>query len=136
MGAEVPVWRAECRRGPPGAGARAAGAVGYGQQGGNRQHQPMAACRGGVQAARLVPIPADGLQAPEALLHPIAAGIPGGLRMRHRRVGQQHPGLRLAVGVQHTPTGSPGGLQRRVTGSPPGPVISESTDRRWVWPSG
>ncbi len=54
----------------------AARTVGHGQQSGNRQHQPVAAHTGGVQAARLVPLPTqrvpDGLQAPEALLNPIA----------------------------------------------------------------
>ena len=93
--------------GLPVAGLRflAARAVGHGQQGGHRQHQPVAAHPGGVPAARLVPLPADGFQAPEALLDPVAAGIQGGLRLCHRGVGQQYPGLLLTVGVQHTPTG-------------------------------
>ena len=106
----------------------AARAVGHGQQGGNRQHQPMAAHTGGVQAARLVPLPADGLQAPEALLNLVAAGIQGGLRLRHRRVGQQHPGLRLTVGVQH----NQGALQGLVAEGPPGahPQATRSRDQR------
>ena len=76
--------------GLPVAGRRffAARAVGHGQQGGNRQHQPVAAHARGIQAARPVPLPADGFQAPEALLNPVAAGIQGGLRLGHWRVGQ------------------------------------------------
>ena len=97
----------------------AARAVGHGQQGGNRQHQPMAAHARGVQAARLVPLPTqgvpDGLHPPEALLNPVAAGIQGGLRLRHWRVGQQYPGLRLTVGLQH----NQGTGQRRIAESPP-----------------
>ncbi len=50
----------------------AARAVGHGQPGGNRQHQPVAAHADRVPAARLVPLPADGFQAPEALLNPVA----------------------------------------------------------------
>ena len=49
-------------------------AVGHGQQGGHSQHQPVAAHADRVRAAGLVPSPADGLQAPEALLNPVAAG--------------------------------------------------------------
>ncbi len=103
-------------------------AVGHGQQGGNRQHQPVAAHTDGVQAARLVPLPADGLQAPEPLLNPIAAGIQGGLRLRHRRVGQQHPGLGLTVGLQH----DQGAVQGLVAESPAGahPQAARSRDQR------
>ncbi len=101
----------------------AARAVGHGQQGGNRQHQPVAAHTRGVQAARLVPLPTqrvpDGLQAPEALLNPVAAGIQGGLRLRHRRVGQQHPGLRLTVGVQHNQECRPEAGRGRLARCPP-----------------
>ena len=73
-----------------------------------------------------------GPQAPEALLNPIAAGMQGGLRLCHRGIGQQHPGLRLTVGLQH----NQGALQRLVAESPPGLVISERTGTRGVWPSG
>ena len=147
-GQRILVGRVQLGGGPaqapgcPVAGLRflAARAVGHGQQGGNRQHQPVAAHARGIQAARLVPLPADGFQAPEALLNPIAAGIQGGLRLCHRRVGQQHPGLRLTVGVQHNQST----VQRlvRAEGPPvpthrsPGPVISERTGTRRVWPSG
>ena len=111
-------------------------AVGYGQPGGNRQHQPMAAHAGyplgGLQAAGLVPLPADGLQAPEALLNPVAAGIQGGLRLRHGRVGQQYPGLRLTVGLPHAPTGPPSTVQRLRAEGPAGahPQVARSRDQR------
>ena len=106
--------------------------VGHGQQSGNRQHQPVAAHTGGVPAAGLVPLPTqrvpDGLQAPEALLNPVAAGIQGGLRLCHRGIGQQHSGLRLTVGVQHHQSA----LQRLVAESPPGahPQPARSRDQR------
>ena len=115
-----------------GLGFLPARAVGHGQQGGNGQHQPVAAHARGIQAARLVPLPADGLQTAEALLNPVAAGIQGGLRLRHRRIGQQHPGLRLPVGVQHTPTGLPGTVQGLVPERPAGahPQIARARDQR------
>ena len=114
----------------------AARAVGHGQPGGHRQHQPVAAHTGyplgGVPAARLVPLPTqrvpDGFQAPEALFDPVAAGIQGGLRLCHRGVGQQHPGLRLTVGVQHNQSA----VQRLVAESLPGahPQAARSRDQR------
>ena len=78
-GQRILVGRVQLGGGPaqapglPVAGLRflAARAVGHGQQGGNRQHQPVAAHARGIQAARLVPLPADGFQAPEALLNPV-----------------------------------------------------------------
>ena len=115
-----------------GLGFLPARAVGHGQQGGNGQHQPVAAHARGIQAARLVPLPADGFQTAEPLFDPVAAGIQGGLRLRHRRVGQQHPGLRLPVGVQHTPTGLPGTVQGLVPERPAGahPQIARARDQR------
>ena len=114
----------------PVAGLRvlAARAVGHGQQGGNRQHQPMAAHTRGVPAAGLVPLPAYRFEAPEALFDPIAAGIQGGLRLRHRGVGQQHLGLRLTVGLQH----NQGTGQRLVAEGAPGapPQAARSRDQR------
>ena len=79
---ECDAGRFRCRRGPPGAGARVARfrflparAVGHGQQGGNRQHQPVPAHARGVQAARLVPLPAYGFQAPEPLFNPMVDAL-------------------------------------------------------------
>ncbi len=99
----------------------------------------MAAHARGIQAARPVPLPTqrvpDGFQAPEALLNPVAAGIQGGLRLCYRRVGQQHPGLLLTHGVQHTPTGPPGAVQGLVPERPAGahPQITRSRDQRARW---
>ena len=88
----------------------------------------MAAHTGGVQTAGLVPLPADGLEAPEALLNPVAAGIPGGLRLGHRGIGEQYPGLRLTIGVQH----NQGAVQGRVAEGAPGahPQVARSRDQR------
>ena len=63
-----------------------------------------------------------------SLLNPVAAVLQGGLRLRHRRVGQQHPGLRVTVGLQY----NRGAVQRLVTESPPGahPEIARSRDER------
>ena len=57
------------------------GAVGQGQQGGYRQHQPVAgdACR--VGASCLVPFPAHALDGLEAQLYPEAQGVNGGVIM-------------------------------------------------------
>ena len=70
----------------------------------------------------------DSLQTPEALFDPVAAGIQGGLRLRHRGVGQQHPGLPLTIGVPH----NQGGVQGRVTESLPGahPQAARPRDQR------
>ncbi len=54
---------------------RAARAVGHSQQGGNSQHQPVAAYARGFLAARLVPFPAYRFETPEALFNPVAASI-------------------------------------------------------------
>ena len=64
---ECDAGRFRCRRGPPGAGARVPG--------GNRQHQPVPAHARGVQAARLVPLPAYGFQAPEPLFNPMVDAL-------------------------------------------------------------
>ena len=82
-------------------------AVEHGQQDGNRQHQPVAGHAPPGPAARLVPFPAYCFQPARALFNPVAAGIQGGFRQRHRGVGQQYPRLRLIVGLQHAPTGPP-----------------------------
>ena len=81
----------------------AARTVSHGQQSGNGQHQPVAthADQGSPRSAAFsyhTRVP-DRFEAPEALLNPVAAGIQVGFRLRHRRVGQQHPGLRLTVGL-------------------------------------
>ena len=69
----------------PHLGFLAARTVGHSQHSGEGQHQPVAAhtrSKGPrVQAAGLVPLPAYGLQAPEALLNPVSAGLQGGLRV-------------------------------------------------------
>ncbi len=79
-----------------------------------------------VPAARLVPLPADGIYAPKALFNPVAAGIQGGLRLRYGRVSQQYPGLRLTVGLKH----DKGAVQGLIMESPPGPPqVAQSHDQ-------
>ena len=85
----------------------------------------MAAHARGVQAAGLVPLLADGFQDMEALLNPVAPGIQGGLRLRHRRVGQQHPRLRLSVGLQHHQSA----VRRRVTENQPSAHLQAARSR-------
>ena len=85
----------------PHRGILAARAVGQGQQGGDGLHQPVATHADRVPAARHVPFPASRFQPAKALFNPVSAGIQGGLRLCHGRVGQQYPGLCLAIGLPH-----------------------------------
>ena len=107
-----------------GLGFLPARAVGHGQQGGNGQHQPVAAHARGIQAARLVPLPADGLQTAEALLNPVAAGIQGGLRLRHpywSAAPRAAPARRRATQSGYCPRARPGTPGRRPPTDRPGP---------------
>ena len=78
--------------------------VGVGPQllvAGHGQHEGVPGHAHGVPPARALPLPATLLAAPEALLDPVAAGVQGRVGVRRQGVGQQKPGLPLALGVQH-----------------------------------
>ena len=74
------------------------GAVGQGQQGGHRQHQPVSGDAGGVGTAGLVPLPAQALDGLEAQLDPEAQRVPTGSHLVRSQVGEDDPGF-LLLGV-------------------------------------
>ena len=74
------------------------GAIGQGQQGGHRQHQPVAGDAGRVGAPGLVPFPAQALDGLEAQFDPEAQGVPADPDLLRRQVGEDDPGF-LLLGV-------------------------------------
>ena len=67
------------------------GAVGQGQQGGHREHQPVAGDARWVGAAGLVPLPAQALEGLEAQLNPEAQRVPTDPDLLRRQVSEDDP---------------------------------------------
>ena len=77
---------------PPVMGVFHPGAVGQGQQGSHRQHQPVAGDAGGVGPSGLVPLPAQALEGLEAQFDPEAQRLPAGSHRLRRQVGEDIQG--------------------------------------------
>ena len=126
------------RRSRPGGRPRAQacsrrGAVGDRQARGHGQDQQVPGHAHGVRATRAAPLPAAPLEAAEALLDPVAAGVEGGPGVRRRGVGQQDPGVLAIPGVQHNQRAGQGVLAEglaRPTQNVPGPPPSDRTGTR------
>ena len=120
------------------------GAIGQGQQGGHRQHQPVAGNTRWVGAPGLIPLPAQALDGLEAQFDPEAQGVPTWSHLIGRKVGEDDPGFVLldvpddqqgaaALGFGSAEGGSaanPGriGTGNEALGRQPAPTVGAESD--------
>ena len=120
------------------------GAIGQGQQGGHRQHQPVAGDTRWVGAPGLIPLPAQAFDGLEAQFDPEAQGVPTWSHLIGRKVGEDDPGFALldvpddqqgaaALGFGSAEGGSaanPGriGTGTEALGGQPAPTVGAESD--------